>query len=156
MTRLRKASLTLRLMILAVVWLAGCPKGTYYDAVVAEHQFKTGVASFQKAEMIEFQNGRIDAAEHQKIEGGIEKMGLAAQVLVKSLQSGATNTTTQQNFATVEAAANDLLDSGVLGVKNSQSQQLLKVALQTGLDILTNVGQMLAAPTTTTVTKGVQ
>jgi hypothetical protein len=146
-------------VLLLALALSGCPAGsTYHSAVVAEHDFKTGVAAFQKAEMVEFQNGRIDQAEHQKIEAGVEKIGLAAQVLVKSLQGGAANTTVQQNFATVEAAITDLLNNGVLGVKNAQSQQLLRLAIQTASDILVNVGQLLAAPTTTATpaVKGVQ
>jgi hypothetical protein len=135
-------------ILLLALALCGCPSGTYHDAVVAEHQFKTGVAAFQKAEMVEFQNGRIDQVEHQKIEAGIEKIGLAAQTLVKSLQGGSANTTVQQNFGTVEAAITDLLNNGVLAIKNEQSKQLLRVAIQTASDILVNVGQLLAAPTT--------
>jgi len=129
--------------------LSGCPHGAYHSAVVAEHDFTTGLKSFQQAEMIESQNGRIDATEHQKLEAGIEKVATAAQTLVTSLQGGVANTTVQQNFATVGAALNDLLDNGVLGVKNDQSKTLLKTLIQTVQAILANVGSLLAQPTTT-------
>lgn len=131
--------------------LSGCPKGAYHSAVVAEHDFTTGLKSFQQAEMIESQNGRIDAAEHQKLEAGIEKAAMAAQILVTSLQSGAANSTVQQNFATVGAALNDLLDNGVLGVKNDQSKLLLKTLIQTVQAILSNVGSLLTQPAATGV-----
>jgi hypothetical protein len=144
---------TVVLCIGVFLWCAapGCNKSAYHDAVVAEHDFKSGVAAFQQAEMIEFQNGRIDAAEHQRLEGGIERIGNAAVVLVASLQSGAANTTVQQNFATVSGAVTDLMNSGVLGIKNPTSQALLKTSLQTAQAILANVSSLLAAPTTTTV-----
>jgi hypothetical protein len=122
---------------------AGCPKGTYHDAVIAEHDFKLGVQSFQQAELVEFHNGRIDAAEHRKLEEGIEKIALAGQTLTTSLQSGANNTTVQQNFATLSAAITDLTDNGVLGIKNPNSQLLLKTILQAAQAILANVQSLL-------------
>lgn len=138
------------LLIAVSVALGGCPKSAYHSAVVAEHDFKLGVASFQQAEMLEFQNGRISPEEHQRLEAGVEKVGLSASVLVGSLQSGAANTTVQQNFTTVSGAVGDLLNNGVLGIKNPTSQQLLRALLLTGQAILTNVGQLLAMPVSTT------
>jgi hypothetical protein len=137
------------ILILALA-LSGCPSGAYHSAVVAEHDFKTSVQAFQQAEMVEFQAGRIDATEHQKIEAGIERIGTAAQTLVGSLQAGAANTTVQQNFATLSQAVTDLLNNGVLGIKNPQSQLLVKTVLQTAQAILANVSILLAQPTTTT------
>ncbi len=139
-------------VLLLALALSGCPKGAYHDAVVAEHDFKLGVSSFQQAEMQEFTAGRIDAAEHQKLEAGIEKVGLASQTLVASLQGGVANTTVQQNFATVGVALNSLLDDGVLGVENANSVTLLKTLIQTVQAILANVGTLLSQPTTTTTT----
>ena len=137
-------------VLLLAVALSGCPKTAYHDAVVAEHDFKLGVQSFQQAEMVEFQAGRIDAAEHQKLEGGIAQIGTAAQTLVTALQGGAVNTTVQQDFATVSAAVTTLLNDGVLGIKNPTSQALLKTLIQTIQAILANVGSLLSTPTTTT------
>lgn len=137
------------ILILALA-LSGCPSTAYHSAVVAEHDFKTSVQAFQQAEMVEFQAGRIDATEHQKIEGGVERVGLAAQTLVSSLQQGAANTTVQQNFSTLSQAVTDLLNNGVLGIKNPQSQALVKAVLQTAQAILANVSTLLAQPTTTT------
>jgi hypothetical protein len=142
-------------VLLLTVALSGCPKSAYHDAVIAEHDFKLGVAAFQQAEMQEFQAGRIDATEHQKLESGVEQVGKAAQVLVASLQGGATNTTVQQNFNTVGTALTDLLNSGVLGIKNPTSQALFSTIIKTAQAILANVGSLLSTPTTTTV-KGVQ
>ncbi len=150
MTRRRRAICTTVLALAVTVWCAGCPKNAYHDAVVAEHDFKLGVQSFQQAEIQEFQSGRIDATEHQKIEGGVAQVGTAAQTLVASLQQGAANTTVQQNFATVSAALTALLNEGVLGIKNVTSQALLRTIIQTAQAILANVGTLLAQPTTTT------
>ena len=107
--------------------------------------------------MVEFQAGRIDATEHQKLEAGVEKGRTRRSDTHHVLQAGAANTTVQQNFATLSTALTDLLNSGVLGIKNAQSsQQLLKVAIQTAQAILANVSSLLSAPTTTTLpaTKG--
>ncbi len=153
MTRTKRAICTVILIVAVAVFCAGCPQGAYHSAVVAEHDFKTSVQAFQQAEMVEFQAGRIDAAEHQKIESGIERIGLAAQTLVASMQQGAANTTVQQNFATLSQAVTDLLNNGVLGIKNAQSQALVKAVLQTAQAILANVSTLLAQPTTTTTTK---
>lgn len=142
-------ALTMALLAPVTLLMAGCPKGgAYHDAVVAEHSFTTALGSFQKAETTEFQSGRIDTAEHQKIEAGIETTGKAAQVLVKSLQSGAANTTIQQNFSTLTGAIADLLNNGVLGIKNAQSQATLKAALLVAQDVLQNVTSLInqAAP----------
>lgn len=144
-------AITFILALAVAAFCAGCPKGAYHDAVVAEHDFKLGVAAFQQAEIQEFQAGRIELVEHQKLEGEVERIGQAAQVLVSSLQSGASNTTIQANFSTVSAALTSLIDNGVLGIKNTQSQQLLKTLLQTVQAILANVGTLLAQPATTTV-----
>ena len=128
--------------------MAGCPKTAYHSAVVAEHDFTISLKAFQQAEMVEFQGGRIDAAEHQKLEAGIERVATAAQTLVSSLQAGAANATVQQNFTTVSQAVTDLLNNGVLGIKNANSQALVKAVLQTAQAILSNVSTLLAQPAT--------
>jgi len=137
-------------VLLSSLFFAGCPGTAYHKAVIAEHDFSVTVAAFQQAEIVEFQSGRIDSAEHLKLEAGIEKVALAGQTLTSSLQSGAANTTVQQNFNTLSAAVTDLMNSGVLGVKNPTSQQLLKVSIQTAQAILANVSTLLANQTTTT------
>lgn len=151
----RRLTLTLFLSVVMISsYGIGCPKGAYHDAVVAEHQFKSVTQAFQKAEITEFNNGRIDPAEHKVIEHGIEQVGMTAQVLVTSLQNGASNTTVKDNFATVSAALTDLLNNGVLHIKNQTSQDILKVSLAGLKAILDNVGQMLSTQTATTTTAG--
>lgn len=154
MTRTKQASCTVILAMFLAVFCSGCPKGTYHDVVVVEHQFSTTLKAFQDAENKEFQSGRVDPNEHKAIGAGEEKVGKATQVLVQSLQSGALNTTVQQNYQTLEVALTSLLNDGVLGVKNDTSKQLLQLGLQTASDILNNAGLMLAAPKTATITKG--
>ena len=151
MPRNRKILPLMICVLFIAAFSAGCPSSAYHSAVVAEHDFKLAVQSFQQAEMVEFQSGRIGQDEHQKLEAGIEKVALAGQTLTTSLQAGAANTTVQQNFATLSAALTDLLNSGVLGIKNAQSQQLLKVVIQTAQAILSNVSSLLSTPTTTTL-----
>lgn len=151
-----RLTLIIPLVAVALV-LSGCPKTAYHDAVVAEHDFKLGVQSFQQAELAEFQAGRISQAEHQTLENGIAQVGTAAQTLVTALQGGVVNTTVQQDFATVSTAITTLLNDGVLGLKNPTSQALLKTILQTAQAILANVGTLLSQPATATAavaTKG--
>lgn len=151
--RLRSRQLALAAILsITIAFASGCPKGAYHDAVVAEHQFTTTLDSFQQAEAIEAANGRIDPATHKLLAAGIEKAALAGQTLVSSLQSGAANTTVQQNFATVSAAVSDLLNNGVLGIKNETSRGILQVSLKAVQAILANVGKLLSAPTTTNLT----
>jgi len=140
---MKRRSIAVAVLALALV-AGGCPKSAYHSAVVAEHQFTTVLKSFQQAELVEHQNGRIDDAEHKVLEAGIEKVATAAQVLVTSLQAGAANTTVQQNFATVSQAVNDLMAQGI-AVKNPTSQALVKAVLQSAQAILTNVQQLLSA-----------
>jgi hypothetical protein len=134
--------------ILAVLGLAvllgGCPKGGYHDAVVAEHDFTVGLAAVQQAELTEFQAGRIDAAEHQALESGIAILATAGQVLNQALTANAANTTLSADFQGVVNALQALLNSGVTGIKNAQSKQVLTVALQTINATLQNVGTLLA------------
>lgn len=152
MTRHLLAKLALILLVAAAALpLAGCPSSAYHSAVVAEHDFKLAVQSFQQAEIAEFNAGRISQTEHEQLESGVGKVALAGQALTMALQSGAVNSTVQQDFATLSSTLLDLLNSGVLGVKNAQSQQLLRVSIQTAQAILANVATLLNAPTTTTL-----
>lgn len=139
-------------VLFLAVFSAGCPSSAYHSAVIAEHDFKLAVQSFQQAEMVEFQAGRIGQDEHQKLEAGIEKVALAGQTLTTSLQAGAANTTVQQNFATLSTALTDLFNSGVLGIKNDNSKAILKAVIQAAQAILSNVSSLLSAPTSTTLT----
>lgn len=153
--RLHLAPLLIALtMTITTVSAFSCNKSAYHDAVVAEHQFKTVTMAFQKAEIKEANNGRIDPAEHKAIEQGVEQVGLAAQVLVTALQNGADNATVQAHFATVSAALTDLLNNGVLHVKNETSKAILTTSIAAVRAILDNVGQLLSAQTSTTTTTG--
>lgn len=147
---------TLAVLTLAVVplLLAGCPKGTpYHEAVVAEHDFKTLVQSFQTAEMKEFQAGRISAAEHAQLEAGITKVALAGAVLVAALQKGALNSDVSSDIDNAAAAITSLLNDGVLQVKNPTSQAALKALVTTLSDILQNVA-VLVKGNSVTITPG--
>lgn len=151
----RRLTLTLFLSVVMISsYGIGCPKGAYHDAVVAEHQFKSVTQAFQQAEIKEAGNGRIDPAEHKAIEQGIEQVGLTAQVLVTSLQNGASNATVKDNFATVSAALTDLLNNGVLHLKNQTSKDILTTSIAAVRAILDNVGQLLSMQTSTTTTAG--
>jgi hypothetical protein len=133
--------------------LTGCPSTAYHSAVVAEHDFTSALQAFQQAELAEHTNGRIDATEHVRIEGAIEKIGNASQVLVTALQSGANNTTIQQDFTSIENALNALMVDGVFNVKNAQSQNLLAALTKSIQAILQNIASVLAVQTTTPITQ---
>lgn len=140
-------------VLIVAIALAGCPSSAYHSAVVAEHDFKSSVQAFQQAELAEHTNGRIDQAEHQRIEGAIEKIGLASETLVGALQAGASTTTVQGDFTAVSNALNALMVDGVFNVKNPQSQNLLATLTKTIQAILQNVGSILAVQTTAPITK---
>lgn len=150
---MKRKNLSVLAVPLLAVCLAGCPKGAYHDAVVAEHNFTTVLQNLQQAELAEHTNGRIDLVEHQRLEGAIGKAALTAQALVSALQAGADNTTIQQDFTTVANTLNALQVDGVFGVKNPQSQNLLALLVKTLQDILTNVGNLLAVQQTVPIQK---
>jgi Skp family chaperone for outer membrane proteins len=141
----------LAVLVLAVS-LAGCPSTAYHSAVVAEHDFTSSLQAFQQAELAEHTNGRIDPAEHVRIEGAVEKIANAAQVLVAALQSGANNITIQQDFTSIENALNALMVDGVFNVKNPQSQNLLAALTKSIQAILQNIASYLSVQTTTPIT----
>jgi len=149
----RNRSLACIAVFALAIAMTGCPKGPYHDAVVAEHDFTSALQAFQQAEMAEHTNGRIDQAEHQRLEGGIEKLALGAQNLVIALQKGSSNITIQQNFTTVSDLLNALVVDGVFGVKNAQSQNLLSTLIKTVQAILQNVGSLLSVQQTVPITK---
>jgi len=127
-------------LVSLVFLLSGCPKGTpYHDAVVAEHQFKTIVQSFQQAEVIEFQNGRISPAEHAQLEAGVAKVAQAGIVLTTAMQQGALNSDVNTDISALSAALTSLLNDGVLGVKNPQSVAALSAIVKTAQAIVQNV-----------------
>jgi len=127
-------------LVSLVFILSGCPKGTpYHDAVVAEHQFKTIVQSFQQAEVIEFQNGRISPAEHAQLEAGVAKVAQAGIVLTTAMQQGALNSDVNTDISALSAALTSLLNDGVLGVKNPQSVAALSAIVKTAQAIVQNV-----------------
>lgn len=142
------------ILMLSLLAMAGCLKNTstnpvpgnaaYHDAVVAEHSFTTALKAFQQSEKTELALGHITAAEHQTLEAGIGKVGAAAQVLVAALQAGAGDTTIQADFNTVASALTDLINNGVLGIKNAQSQATLKAALTVAQDVFGDIQSVIA------------
>ena len=138
-------------LLSALAGLSGCaamhtPAGStpaYHDAVVAEHSFTTALASFQQAEQAEFALGHLSAAEHQTLEAGILKAAQAAQVLVSALQAGAANTTLSADFNTLASSVTDLINNGVLGIKNPASQAALKAALTVAQSVLNDIASII-------------
>jgi len=126
-------------LLVVAVFSSGCPKGAYHGAVVAEHAFTSGLGAFQKAEIAEYQNGRISVEEHHKIEAGIEKIGTSGIILVNAMQSGAANPTISADLQLLIDSTTALMNDGVLGVKNPNSQAILKASLQTAQAVLSNV-----------------
>jgi len=149
----RNRKIAVLLVPILALYMAGCPQSAYHSAVVAEHDFSAALQAFQQAEMAEHTNGRIDQAEHQRLEAGIEKVALGALALVDSLQKGASNTTVQQNFTSISNLLNALVVDGVFGVKNPQSQNLLSTLIKTIQAILQNVGSLLSVQQTVPITK---
>lgn len=129
----------LLLALVLALSFAGCAaRGPYHAAVIVEHDASSVVKAFQQAEMAEFQAGRISAAEHQKLEAGIEKVALAGVALNNALQAGVPASVTG-SLATFTQAVSDLNASGVLGVKNQQSQAVLTTSINTLNAIIANL-----------------
>jgi predicted transcriptional regulator YheO len=149
----RRRNLNFFAIPILVICLAGCPSTAYHSAVVAEHDFVTALQSFQQAELAEHTNGRIDLAEHQRIEAAVEKIATSTQVLVTALQAGANNVTVQQDFTAIGNAVNTLQVDGVFNVKNAQSQNLLATLVKSIQAILQNIGSILSVQTVTPITK---
>jgi hypothetical protein len=149
----RRRNLNFFAIPILVICLAGCPSTAYHSAVVAEHDFVTALQSFQQAELAEHTNGRIDLAEHQRIESAVEKIATSTQVLVTALQAGANNVTVQQDFTAIGNALNTLQVDGVFNVKNAQSQNLLATLVKSIQAILQNIGSILSVQTVTPITK---
>lgn len=111
----------------------------YHTAVVVEHDFTVAVKSFQDGETALFQAGNISAAEHQAIEAKVAQVAVVGQNLNALITANATKQSVGAETKLLLAAINDLNTNGVLQVKNPQSQQNLKVALQAISDIAQNL-----------------
>lgn len=137
------------LPILALsVFLAGCPQSSYHKAVVAEHDAKSIVAAFQKAEMIEFQNGRISAEEHKAIEAQVEKIATAGGTLTAALQSNAPGGTVLSDLSALIKATGDVSN---IVIKSDQSKGIVNAFVASLEAVLQNLQVILAAPSTTTI-----
>ena len=141
-------------VLLVAVCLAGCAgRGPYHAAVVIEHDAVTIVKAFQQAEMDEFNAGHVSLAEHQNLEGLIEKVGLGGQTVNQALQSGASQQTVLSAIGIMVQAVSDLNTNGVLGVKNAQSQAVLTTALNAIKALLENLKTEVGATQTLTGAK---
>jgi hypothetical protein len=141
-------------VLLILLAFSGCAaRGPYHAAVVVEHDTKTIVQAFQQAELAEFSAGRISAAEHQALEGGIEKVALAGQTVTAALQAGAAQTTALGDVAVLAQAVSDLNANGVLAIKNAQAQAVLTTALNAVKALLANLQTEVGATQTATGVK---
>jgi outer membrane lipoprotein SlyB len=119
--------------------LAGCAaRGPYHAAVVVEHDASSVVQALQQAEITEFNAGRISASEHQTLEAGIQKVALAGVALNNALSAGVPTSITGALNAFVQTVT-DLNTSGVLSIKNQQSQQILTTSINTLKAIIANL-----------------
>ena len=141
-------------LLLSVVLLAGCAgRGPYHAAVVIEHDAVTIVGAFQRAETDEFNASHESLEEHQKLEGLIEKVGLAGQTVNHALQAGESQQTVLGDIKIMVQAVSDLNTNGILGVKNAQAQAVLTTALNAIKALLQNLQTEVGAAQTTTGAK---
>jgi hypothetical protein len=124
--------------------LSGCPKGAYHDAVVIEHDAEKVVKAYQQAVEAEFQNGRISQAERADQEGYIEKIGRAGQKMTADLQAASTNATITADLSSLVGAVGDLGTTGLLGIKNPNSQATLRAGVISIQAVLKNLSDFLA------------
>ena len=133
----RKSQLLLLIPVMLLTQAYACNK--YHTAVVVEHDFTVSVKAFQDGETALFQAGNVSLAEHQAIEAKVAQVAVIGQALNSLITSNATQQSVAAETKLLIAAVNDLNTSGVLQVKNPQSQANLKIALQAISDIVQNL-----------------
>lgn len=126
--------------ILAVIFLlSGCPSSAYHKMIVAEHDFDKTVSGFQNAEIAEFNAGNVPADIHNKLEQGTITVAQGGKQLATLLQQNASTQSITTELNLINVTLQNLLNDGVLQVKNAQTKANLQIALQSIQAIVTNV-----------------
>lgn len=123
---------------LAVLFLAGCPKGSYHTLVSIEHDYATTVKGLQNTTANEFAAGTIDAATNQTIEALVVKLGQGGQAVNTLLQQNASKQAVAAQIANISSALQGTIANGLSGIKDPTKKQEFTVLLQTVSDVVAN------------------
>ena len=119
-----------------------CTASQIHRATVAEHDFKITVQNFQNAEIAEFMAGHVDMDLHQRMQSAILQVAMNGQALATLIQQGNTSggLAMAQNIIVY---LQNLNDNVVSRVSNTNTETILKLALQAIMDGMTNVATQL-------------
>lgn len=121
-------SLALVLTIGGVVE-TGCSGTAIHKTTKAQHSLKEAVAAFQEVEIAEYNKGFVPADRHLRIQATIQKVALAGVDLDNYIASNANASTLKSKFDSIYSLLDSLNTDGILGIKNSNTKQLLETAL---------------------------
>ena len=110
-----------------------------HQAVVAEHDFKVGVAAAQTIEINEFKAGNISPAFHQQFEQTILKVAQVGEQVTNDLAAGASNATIVSELSTIATSLQTLVSEGAIGIKNPTTQTNINTALQAAIALVQNL-----------------
>lgn len=107
----------------------GCSGTAIHKTTKAQHTLKEAVAAFQDVEIAEYNKGFVPPDRHLRIQTVIQKVALAAVDLDNYIASNANAATLKGKFDTIYSLLDSLNTDGVLGIKNSNTKQVLETAL---------------------------
>ena len=145
MKRSRRIAVFTLFVFLAFSFSGCAARGPYHAAVTVNHDARTIVQAFQQAEIAEFQAGHLSLAEHQALEGAIEKVATAGQSVTTALQSGSAQSDVIGKVNNLVQTVSDLNAHGVLFVKNAQAKAVLTTALKGIQALLVNLQKEVGA-----------
>lgn len=129
----RQLRLLLPLALLLAVGIEvaqiGCSGTAIHKTTKAQHTLKEAVAAFQDVEIAEYNKGFVPPDRHLRIQAVIQKVALAAVDLDNYIASNANAATLKGKFDAIYSLLDSLNTDGVLGIKNSNTKQVLETAL---------------------------
>jgi hypothetical protein len=116
-----------------------CNGSNYHKMVAAEHDFNLTVSGFQNAEIAEFLGGNVPNDLHNQMQLGIEDVAKGGKQLAILLQSNASPLSISSEITAIDLTLTNLLNNGVLQIKNDKTKANLQIALEAVQAVITNV-----------------
>ena len=149
MSRMQRPLAAIVLLLLSVS-LSGCPKGTVaQQALTAVNKYANSLNAFQQAVAIAHKNGTLSDDEDRLLQTKIAAAAQAGAISDAAIVAVANGGDATSEIAAAQAALEDLINSGVAGIKNATTKQELNLAITASADLLETaialVGQLKAA-----------
>lgn len=126
LSRRRVATLAVLFMVLAQ---AGCSENTARRMAVASSTFASGLDNAQQALMLAVTAGQISSEEMAAINPQISRVAEAGLVLNNAIRNNQSNPNVSMQVNNVITALNELVSSGVAGIKNENVKLSVSLAL---------------------------